>query len=162
MRARWRSPARPSIIGLATMTSFAEDESRRSRCARVLAVDDRSPFRDVLCELIRAAPSLDLLAAADSGEAAVDVATRLEPDMVVMDVVMPGLGGIAAARRIKATSPGTVVVLVSTTHPDDLACEVDDGLVDAVVWKAQLRPQLLEELWFSHRRGSGTGISPPT
>jgi DNA-binding NarL/FixJ family response regulator len=144
------------------MTAFAEDESRRSRCARVLAVDDRSPFRDVLCELIRAAPSLELLAAADSGESAVDVATSLEPDMVIMDVVMPGLGGIAAARRIKATAPETVVVLVSTTHPDDLACEVADGLVDAVVWKAHLRPQLLEELWFSHRRGSGTGISPPT
>ena len=150
------------MLADSSMSAFAEDRSRRAGCARVLAVDDRSPFRNVLCELVRAAPSLDLLAAADSGESAVDVAMRLEPDMVVMDVVMPGLGGVAAARRIKERAPDTVVVLVSTTHPDDLGPEVVDGLVDAVVWKAHLRPQLLEELWFSHRRTGGTGISPPT
>ena len=144
------------------MTAFAEDKSRRGACARVLAVDDRSPFRDVLCELVRAAPSLDLLAAADSGESAVEVATMLGPDMVIMDVVMPGLGGVAAARSIKAQFPGTLIVLVSTTHPDDLSSEVDDSLADAVVWKPHLRPQLLEELWFSHRGTAGPDISPPS
>jgi len=144
------------------MSAFAEDTSRQAHCAGVLAVDDRSPFRDVLCDLVRAAPSLDLLAAVDSGEAAVEAAIRLGPDMVIMDVVMPGLGGIAAARHIKAERPATVVVLVSTTHPDDLPSEIDDSLADAVVWKARLRPQLLEELWFSHRRAGGTGISPTT
>jgi len=150
------------MIARPEMTAFAEDKSRREACASVLAVDDRSPFRDVLCELVRAAPSLDLLAAADSGEAAVDVAARLGPDMVIMDVVMPGLGGVAAARVIKARCPATVIVLVSTTHPDDLSGAVEESLADAVVWKPHLRPQLLEELWFSHRRPAGPGISAPT
>jgi CheY-like chemotaxis protein len=151
------------MLADSAMSAFAEETSRQAHCARVLAVDDRGPFRDVLCDLVRAAPALDLLAAADSGESAVEAATRLDPDMVIMDVVMPGLGGIAAARLIKATSPRTVVVLVSTTHPDDLSREGDDSLVaDAVVWKPHLRPRLLEELWFSHRRPTGPGISAPT
>ncbi len=130
-------------------------------CARVLAVDDRSAFRDVLCRLVEAAGRLDLLGVADSGESAVEAVRMFRPDMVVMDVVMPGMGGAAAARSIKAEHPATVVVLVSTTHPDDLPDEVHECRADAVVWKAGLRPQLLEELWFTHHRPPGTDISLP-
>jgi chemotaxis response regulator CheB len=144
------------------MTALTEPGSPRASCARVLAVDDRSAFKDVLCRLVDRAGRLDLLAVADSGESALEAVRTLQPDMVVMDVVMPGIGGAAAARTIKAGRPATVVVLVSTTHPDDLPDEVHECAADAVVWKARLRPQLLEELWFTHRRPPGTDISLPT
>lgn len=88
---------------------------------------------------------------AATGEDAVTAADELEPDLVVMDVFMPGIGGIAAADRIKQRRPATVVVLVSTTHPDDLPSGAADGSADAVVWKRELRPGLLGQIWRRHR-----------
>lgn len=52
----------------------------------------------------------------------------MHPDLVLMDVRMPGIGGIGAAERIKACSPSTVVVLISTTLPDELPLRVADSL----------------------------------
>jgi CheY-like chemotaxis protein len=54
-----------------------------------------------------------------------------EPDIVLMDVWMPGMGGIAAAREIKTFRPSTPLVLISTTHPDELPLEPDDMSADA-------------------------------
>jgi two-component system, NarL family, response regulator LiaR len=114
-----------------------------------------------MCRLVEAAPGMVLQGAADSGESAVALATELEPDMVIMDIVMPGLGGVAASRWIKTSRPETVVVLVSSTHPDDLPEAVHDSLADAIVWKPNLRPALLEELWLTHC-GSLRGDSSPS
>jgi DNA-binding NarL/FixJ family response regulator len=68
-----------------------------------------------------------------------------------MDVRMPGIGGIEAAERRKARSPSTVLVLVSTTHPDELPLRRADTFVDAVIWKSRLRPRLLDEIWLQLR-----------
>ena len=118
--------------------------------AGVLAVDDHDGFRAILRRLVEVASGLRLLGEVDSGERAVAVAKELEPDMVVMDVVMPGIGGIAAARAIKAERPATVVVLVSTTHPDDLPVEAAEARADEIIWKAELRPGVLESIWRRH------------
>jgi CheY-like chemotaxis protein len=64
-----------------------------------------------------------------------------------MDVRMPGLGGIEAARRIKMSNPATVIVLVSSTHPDELQPSLDRDLADAVLWKRELQPKRLDEIW---------------
>ena len=116
----------------------------------VLAVDDQETFREILRLLVEAAAGLSLLGQVDSGERAVAAAKELEPDMVVMDVVMPGIGGIAAARKIKADQPTTIVVLVSTTHPDDLPVEASESRADEILWKAELRPGVLESIWRRH------------
>ena len=129
------------------MATLLDEPARARRGARVLAVDDRSPFREAMCRLVDAADGLELVGAADSGETAVSLAGQLRPDMVLMDVAMPGLGGIEACRAIKSARPSTVVVLVSATHPSELPCEIDESLADAVVWKPNLRPALLQELW---------------
>ena len=91
--------------------------------ARVLAVDDDPPFLALLRDLVCATAELELVAEVDCGERAVDVATELQPDIVLIDVRMPGLGGIEAAERIKASLPATLIVLISTTHPDELPRE---------------------------------------
>ena len=116
----------------------------------MLAVDDHEPFRTAMRRLVEAAPGFSLLAEAESGERAIEAANELHPDLVLMDVEMPGLGGIAAARRIKSESPMTVVVLVSATHPDDLPREAASCFADEIVWKPKLRPALLEEIWRAH------------
>jgi two-component system, NarL family, invasion response regulator UvrY len=115
--------------------------------ARVLMVDDQEIFRTLIGKLVEATPTMALVAEADSGEAAVAWALEFLPDIVVIDVVMPGIGGIEAARRIKAEQPAIVVLLVSTTHPDDLPAEAAESRADAIVWKSDLRPSLLESIW---------------
>lgn len=129
--------------------------SERSRTigrrGRVLAVDDDAPFLALLRDVLRATGELEAVGEADSGERAVEAARELAPDVVLMDVRMPGLGGIAAAKRIKAGRPSTFVVLISTAHPDELGFERDDTVADALVWKSELAPQLLDEIWLQYR-----------
>ena len=69
-----------------------------------------------------------------------------------MDVRMPGIGGIAATRAIKAIRDSTVVVLISTTHPDELPREAEECNADEIVWKGDLRKAVLENIWIRHRR----------
>jgi two-component system, NarL family, invasion response regulator UvrY len=117
-----------------------------------VAVDDQLPFLALLRDVVRAADWLTVVGEATSGEDAIDVAARLRPDMIVMDVRMPGVGGIAAARHIKHEQPSTVIVLVSATHPDDLRAQIAPEVVDAIIWKSELGPTHLNEAWRQHHR----------
>ena len=91
---------------------------------------------------------------------AVGAARALEPDLVLMDVRMPALGGIAAASQIKAGRPSTLVVLLSTAHPRRLSLEADDSLADAVIWKSELEPRLLDQIWLRYRDRSTPSPGP--
>lgn len=131
------------------MSALHEPSASTPVHARVLAVDDQEAFRAIIRRLVEAA-QMDLVAEADSGESAVAAAHELLPDLVVMDVAMPGIGGIDAARRIKTERPSTVVILISTTHPDDLPRDAGESRADEIVWKPELRPSLLEAIWRRH------------
>ena len=122
----------------------------RQPIARVLAVDDQASFLKLLGRVLRATDHLEEVGEADSGQLGVELARALEPDMVMLDVRMPGLNGIEAARQIKEARPSVLVVLVSTTHPDELPPE-GQALADAVLWKNELEPERLDEIWLSHR-----------
>jgi pilus assembly protein CpaE len=117
--------------------------------ARVLAVDDQPPFLAVLRAVVGGTGHLEIAGEATSGEEAVAAAHELRPDIVLMDVRMPGIGGLKAAERIKASHPPTLVVLVSTTHPDELPLESASGFT--VICKSVLGPRLLDEIWTRHR-----------
>jgi pilus assembly protein CpaE len=116
----------------------------------VLAVDDDPGFLALLCDVVDASTELELVGEADCGERAVLAAEELRPDVVLMDVRMPRLDGIAASTRIKASLPSTLVVLVSVTHPDDLRREAGGCGASAILPKGDLRPSLLDELWRRH------------
>ena len=85
---------------------------------RVLIADDHPLFRDGLTALLTDGPDTELVGAATSGTEAVDLARETQPDVVVMDLHMPGLNGIEATRRIVADSPH-ITVLVLTMFDDD-------------------------------------------
>jgi DNA-binding NarL/FixJ family response regulator len=121
-----------------------------TRRARVLAVDDNASFLELLADIVAASAELESAGEARSGERAVELAREIEPDIVLIDVRMPGLGGIAAAKQIKVHDPATVVALISTTHPDELPAEARECGADAVIWKSDLRPVLLDEIWLRH------------
>jgi DNA-binding NarL/FixJ family response regulator len=150
------TPWRPGRLA-ATMVEMhvAQPSAIGSRRARVLAVDDDPTFLALICRLVDATSELETIGEATSGERAVDAVDELRPDIVLMDVRMAGMGGIRATSMIKAQRPSTLVILISTTHPDELPAEADTCQADAIVWKGELQPRLLEETWLRHRGGAG-------
>lgn len=85
---------------------------------RLLLVDDHEIVRAGLRMLFSAEPEVEIVGEASSGEEAVGAADRLQPEVVLMDVAMPGIGGVEATRRIKAAQP-QVAVLALTMHEDE-------------------------------------------
>jgi DNA-binding NarL/FixJ family response regulator len=123
-----------------------------SPVASVLAVDDEPRMRSALRCLVEATWRSAIVDEAESGEAAVARVQELEPDVVLMDVRMPGVGGIAATETIKRIRPETLVLLVSSTHPDELPRAARECHADAILWKSRLRPQALNEVWARHAK----------
>lgn len=85
---------------------------------RLLLVDDHQIVRAGLRMLFQAEPDMEIIGEASSGGEAVTAVATLQPDVVIMDVAMPGMNGIEATRRIRETSPHTAV-LALTMHEDE-------------------------------------------
>lgn len=85
---------------------------------RVILADDHAMFRQGTAELLNHEADIEVVGQAADGQEAIELTARLHPDIVVMDVRMPGLSGIEATRRIRSQHPD-VQVLVLTAHDDD-------------------------------------------
>jgi len=85
---------------------------------RILIADDHPLFRDGLRALLKAAPDMELVGEATTGDAATSLAAELQPDGVLMDIQMPGVSGVEATRRIVQASPH-IRMLVVTMFEDD-------------------------------------------
>jgi DNA-binding NarL/FixJ family response regulator len=85
---------------------------------RVLVVDDQALVREGLMTLLEAAADITPVAAASGGEEAVALCARHRPEVVLMDLRMPGLDGVEATRQIRAAQPDTEIVVL-TTHADE-------------------------------------------
>jgi DNA-binding NarL/FixJ family response regulator len=115
----------------------------------VVTVDDQAVFRETARDVIDATPGFDAVGDADSGEAALTVVDELRPQLVLVDVRMPGMNGVETARRIRAAHPDTLVVLISIEEPNNLpAAAASEGC--PLVRKQDFGPGLLRELWAEH------------
>jgi DNA-binding NarL/FixJ family response regulator len=85
---------------------------------QVLVADDHPLFRDGLRTLLTSAPDAELVGEATTGEEAISLAAKLQPDVVLMDVQMPGMGGIEATRRIARDSAHARVLMVTMFEDD--------------------------------------------
>ena len=85
---------------------------------RLLLADDHAVVRSGLRMLLQAQPDMIIVGEAETGQEAIRRVAELSPDVVLMDIEMPGMNGIEAARRIKVQSPGTSV-LALTMYEDD-------------------------------------------
>jgi two-component system invasion response regulator UvrY len=113
---------------------------------RVLVADDQAPFRRAVRTVLSSTHDFELVGEATSGEEAVELACELAPDLVLMDIEMEGLGGIAAVASIVEFDPHILTVLVSTYRPDDLPVGVDTCGAQAYLHKAELRIGALRRL----------------
>jgi DNA-binding NarL/FixJ family response regulator len=86
---------------------------------RVLIADDDSLMRAGLVELLSSDPSIEVIGEASTGNEAVQRSIRLRPDVVLMDVRMPDLDGIAATRQLVASAPQSKVLILTTFEDDD-------------------------------------------
>ncbi|MFL6072761.1 MAG: response regulator [Mycobacteriales bacterium] len=88
------------------------------RALRIVVADDQAAVREGLATMLDLLPDVEVVGIAADGESATALVARHEPDVVLMDLRMPGLDGVAATRRIRAEHPGTQVVVL-TTYADD-------------------------------------------
>ena len=117
---------------------------------RVLIVDDQAPFRRAAQAVLAAAPEFESVGEAESGEQALELVGELAPALVLMDINMPGMDGIEVSRRIVASVPGTVVVLLSTYRAEDLPADVTSCGAAGYVHKEDFGPTLLRDIWERH------------
>jgi DNA-binding NarL/FixJ family response regulator len=98
-------------------------EQVSERIIRVGLADDQRLLRDGLRIILQAAPDIAVVGEAEDGLAAVELASGTRPDVLLLDIRMPRLDGIEAARRIAQVAPGTRVVLLTTFDAPDLVAE---------------------------------------
>src|ERR1700754_4135228 len=113
----------------------------------VLAVDDQAIFLQVVADLIAAAPGFEQVGHAASGPEALELAAALNPDLVLLDVRMPGMDGIETARRLAASDSDAVVVLVSLEELPDLPSALVSVGAATHLRKQDLSIRTLQRLW---------------
>jgi DNA-binding NarL/FixJ family response regulator len=124
----------------------------------VLVVDDQAPFRLAAKAVLRRLDEFELVGEASSGHEAIDIADRLHPELVLMDINMPQMNGIEATRKILAAHPDTVVILCSTYDVRDLPAEASVSGAAGYIHKEQLGAELIRRLWANRDSGwSGSG-----
>jgi CheY-like chemotaxis protein len=106
---------------MATVPSVDDDRSASS--VRVLVVEDYAPFRRFVCSTLGKRPELQIVGEASDGLEAVQKAEELRPDLIVLDVGLPALNGIEAARRIRKLSPKSKILFVSQESSADVVQE---------------------------------------
>jgi DNA-binding NarL/FixJ family response regulator len=128
---------------------------------RVLIVDDQEPFRMAARMVVEATDGFDVVGEAETGEDSVERARSLEPDLVLMDVNLPGINGLDATRQILAERGDAVVVLLlSTYEEDEYAPRAAECGAAAYIPKAVFGPDRLESAWVAATGSSDATGSP--
>jgi len=86
----------------------------------VLLVDDHALFREGLAALLSTQEGIEIVGEVASGEEALEKARELMPDVILMDILMPGMGGLEATRKIKEEMPHTRIVMLTVSEKEDL------------------------------------------
>ena len=114
---------------------------------RILLVDDQPAYLSAMNSVVQETPSFVVVGEASSGEESLVVAARVVPDLVLMDVNLPGIDGVQAARLLRAGDSPPVVVLLSTYDDDAGNRFVAESGAAAYLSKSAFGPDRLLEVW---------------
>lgn len=113
---------------------------------RVLLVDDQALFREALATLLRQEPAIEVVGEAADGAAALDAEARLRPDVVLMDLRMPGMGGLEATRRLRERrSDARILVLTTFEEDEEVFAAIQAGAAGYLL-KASPAARLIEAI----------------
>jgi DNA-binding NarL/FixJ family response regulator len=114
---------------------------------RVLVVDDQVLFRRVMSAVVNETEGFVLVGCAASGEESITAAQVLHPDLILMDVNLPGIDGMEATRRLREEATAVAVVLLSTYDEDDWDGQAQECGAVAYVAKSAFGPDRLTAVW---------------
>jgi DNA-binding NarL/FixJ family response regulator len=114
---------------------------------RVVIVDDQEPFRLAARMVVELTDGFEVVGEAQTGEDAVTMAAELQPDLVLMDVNLPGINGVDATRQILSASDTVVVLLLSTYEEAEYAPRAAECGAAAYIPKSAFGPDRLESAW---------------
>jgi DNA-binding NarL/FixJ family response regulator len=123
------------------------DPSGSESVVDVLTVDDQPVFRDLARLVLRTTQGFRSVGEVSSGEEALEIIDEVNPQLVLIDVRMPGMGGIEAARRISDAHPEALIVLISIEDPDELPSTAQDSGATVLLRKQDFGPTMLRDLW---------------
>jgi DNA-binding NarL/FixJ family response regulator len=109
-----------------------------------LVVEDSEPFRKFVCSTLRETPELQIVGEVSDGLEAIRKAEELQPDLIVLDIGLPSLNGIEAARRIRKLSAGSRILFVSQESSADVVQEALGTGAHGYVLKTDAGRELLE------------------
>ena len=110
---------------------------------QVLLVDDSPDFLQVAADFLDQDPDIEIAATATSGERALELADAYHPDLVIMDLVMPGMGGLEATRQLKARPNPPAVIILSLYGDEAYSEQAHRAGADEEVSKSDLGTALL-------------------
>ena len=113
----------------------------------VWVVDDQASFRLATAATLAATEDFVMAGECETGESAIELLREGGAGIVLMDIHMPGMGGIEATRRIRAAHPDLMVLLMSTYDVEDIPAEAADCGAAAYLHKENLSPDLLTRFW---------------
>ena len=114
---------------------------------RVLLVDDQETFLRAMAAVVEETPGFEVVGQAASGEEALEVAAMTLPDLVLMDVNLPGIDGLEATRQLRTRTPALVVLLLSTYDDEAGDSFVAEAGAAAYVTKGAFGPDRLDQVW---------------
>ena len=113
----------------------------------VWVVDDQASFRRATAAAVAATEDFVMGGDCETGESAIELIPDGSAGIVLMDIHMPGMGGIEATRRIRAAHPEMIILLTSTYDIEDLPSDAADCGAAAYLHKEDLSPELLSRIW---------------
>ena len=114
---------------------------------QVLVVDDHEPFREAAAAVIGATPGFAVAGLVSSGEESISAAARHHVDLVLMDVNLPGMDGLAAAARLRESADPPIVILVSTYDEEEFSDRLADIGAAGYLAKSRFSPDSLARVW---------------